>query len=202
MTPNIQIRAYSPADLDCLYQICLQTMDYGRDATKLYADGRLPGLFYAEPYVKCDPSLCLVACLDQKPCGYVLGTNDSRAFENWCEANWFPPLRARYPLPPLEDASADAKIIRLIHRGYRFEAGLEAYPGHLHIDLLPCIQRQGAGTKLIAGFADLLAQRGCPAFHLGVNKANPGACNFYEAIGLHLVRESVTVKTYGRTFSR
>lgn len=202
MNPNIQIRAYTPADLEFLHQICLQTMDYGRDATSLYADGRLPGLFYAAPYVMCDPSLCLVACLDQKPCGYVLGTNDSRTFEAWCEANWFPALRARYPVPPLEDASADAKMIRLIHRGYRFEADLGAYPGHLHIDLLPCIQRQGVGTKLIAGFADLLAKRGCPAFHLGVNKANRGACKFYEAIGLSLIRESATVSTYGRVLLR
>lgn len=197
MSPVIQIHAYRPTDLDHLYQICLQTMDYGRDATKLYADGRLPGLFYVAPYVTCDPSLCLVACLDQKPCGYVLGTNDSRAFETWCEANWFPSLRARYPLPLVEDSSADAKLIRLIHRGYRSEADLKAYPGHLHIGLLPCIQRQGVGTKLIKDFAALLAKRDCPALHLGVNVANPGACRFYEAIGLRLVRQALNARTYG-----
>ena len=62
MSPSIQIRAYQPTtDLEHLYQICLQTMDYGRDATKFYADGRLPGLFYTASYVTCDPSLCLVA---------------------------------------------------------------------------------------------------------------------------------------------
>jgi ribosomal protein S18 acetylase RimI-like enzyme len=195
--PSIQIRAYRPTDLEHLYQICLQTMDYGRDATKLYADRRLPGLFYVAPYVTCDPSLCLVACLDQKPCGYVLGTNDSRAFETWCEANWFPPLRERYPVPPMEDSSADAKLIRLIHRGCRLEAGLEAYPGHLHIDLLPGIQRQGVGTKLIKDFAALLAERDCPTFHLAVNIANPGACKFYESIGLRLIRQVANVSTYG-----
>jgi ribosomal protein S18 acetylase RimI-like enzyme len=201
MPPSVQFRAYSSSDLDHLYQICLQTADGGRDASKLYADGRLPGLFYAAPYVMFDPSLCLVACLDQTPCGYVLGTSDSRAFEHWCEANWFPPLRARYPLPPVDDASADAKLIRLIHRGYRVEANLEAYPGHLHIDLLPCIQRQGAGTKLIKDFIALLAGRNCPALHLGVNAANEGACKFYESIGLSLVRQSPHVRTYGLVLS-
>jgi hypothetical protein len=124
MPPSIQIRAYQPTDLEHLYQICLQTMDYGRDATPLYADGRLPGLFYAAPYVTCDPSLCLVACLDQKPCGYILGTNDSRAFEAWCEANWFSTLRTRYPVPPMEDSSADAKLIRLIHRAIAWKRTL------------------------------------------------------------------------------
>ncbi len=202
MPPSIQIRAYRPTDLEHLYQICLQTMDYGRDATKLYADGRLPGLCYAAPYLTRDPSLCLVACLDQKPCGYVLGTNDSRAFETWCEANWFPPLRTRYPIPPAEDSSADAKLIRLIYRGYRFEADLEAYPGHLHIDLLPGIQRQGVGTKLIKDFAALLAERDCPALHLGVNLANPGACKFYESIGLRLIRQAANVRTYGLVLHR
>lgn len=194
---SIQIRAFQPTDLEHLYRICLQTMDYGRDATSLYADGRLPGAFYAAPYVTCDPSLCLVACLDQMPCGYVLGTSDSRSFEAWCEANWFSPLRDRYPIPPSEDPTPDAKLIRLIHRGYRFEADLEAYPGHLHIDLLPCIQRQGIGSKLIQGFAALLGTRGCPAFHLGVNVANQGACTFYESIGLRLIRQSTQVRTYG-----
>jgi GNAT superfamily N-acetyltransferase len=237
MSPSIQIRSYHPTDLEHLYQICLQTMDYGRDATPLYADGRLPGLFYAAPYVTCDPSLCLVACLDQKPCGYILGTNDSRAFEAWCEANWFPTLRTRYPVPPMEDSIADAKLIRLIHRGYRLEADLESYPGHLHIDLLPGIQRQGVGTKLITSgfkihvetvaalyerrlprihmsrrsqtatttnfettskdFAVLLSERNCPAFHLGVNIANPDACKFYESIGLRLIRQVANVRTYG-----
>ncbi len=198
MPPSVQIRAFQPTDLEHLYQICLQTMDYGRDATRIYADGRLPGLFYVAPYVTCDPGLCLVACLDQKPCGYVLGTTDSRAFETWCEANWFPSLRTRYPIPPVADSSADAKLIRLIHRGYRFEADLEAYPGHLHIDLLPCIQRQGVGTKLIKEFAALFAERDCPAFHLGVNLANPGACGFYETIGLRLIRQTATARTYGQ----
>jgi len=201
MSASLQIRAYLPTDLDHLYQICLQTMDYGRDATRLYADGRLPGSFYAAPYVMCDPALCLVACLDQKPCGYVLGTDDSRAFESWCEVNWFPPLRNRLPIPPLDDQSADAKLIRLIHQGYRFETDLQAYPGHLHIDLLPCIQRQGVGTKLIKKFAAVLAQRDCPAFHLGVNVANLGACKFYESIGLRLIRHSSNVRTYGLALS-
>lgn len=198
---SIQIRDYQPSDLAHLYRICLQTMDYGRDATKLFADGSLPGAFYAAPYVTRDASLCLVACLDGEPCGYVLGTDDSRAFEAWCARNWFPSLRTRHPFPQAEDDGRDARLIRLIHQGYRFEAELEAYPGHLHVDLLPCIQRQRVGSKLIAGFAKILAKRGCPAFHLEVNKANPGACKFYETIGLQLIRESSTSRTYGLTLS-
>ena len=39
----------------------------------------------------------LVAVDDQGVAGYLLSADDSRAFEAWAEAEWWPPLRERYP---------------------------------------------------------------------------------------------------------
>ncbi|HTL52283.1 MAG TPA: hypothetical protein VL860_06910, partial [Planctomycetota bacterium] len=47
-----------------------------------------------------------------------------------------------------------------------------------------------------------LADRNCPGFHLGVNAANQGACKFYEAIGLGLIRQTPQARTYGRVLSK
>jgi len=177
-------------------------MDCGRDASAIYRDGKLPGLFYAAPYVVMDPRLCLVACLDNVPCGYILGTANSSKFESWTEKNWFPNLRATHPLPPDNDASADAKLIRLIHAGYHPHPSLSAYPGHLHIDLLPCLQGKGIGRKLIEGFSRLLRQQCCPAMHLGVNERNSNASAFYEHIGLTLLGRHPGWIAYGTTLAR
>src|SRR5262249_37380165 len=94
------IRPYRPADLDALYQICLQTGDDGRDATPLFHDPRLLGHFFAAPYGLFEPSLAFVAEDAHGVAGYILGALDTRAFEQQLERNWWPALRARYPEPP------------------------------------------------------------------------------------------------------
>lgn len=195
------IRPYHPSDMPALYRICLQTGDSGVDATPLYRDPDLLGHFYAAPYAVIEPDLCLILTRDRTPVGYILGTRDSVAFAGQCEQRWFPLLRERYPLPPADDRSPDAQIIRLIHAGQRAQEDMAAYPAHLHIDLLPEGQGQGWGRRLMTTFLDRLRSLDVPAVHLGVGKRNPGAIAFYERVGFHVIQNHEGWIAYGMRLS-
>lgn len=186
---HFAIRPYHPSDFCTLYRICLQTGDSGKDATYLFRDPELLGHIYVGPYAVAEPDLCFTLTADGAPCGYVLGTRDSQVFAEWCEREWFPVLRARYPLPAPDDHSPDAEAIRGIHRGYQPEPTLVDYPAHLHIDLLPHAQGRGWGRRMIETFLERLRALGVPAVHLGVGRRNARAIHFYERVGFQRVLE-------------
>src|SRR5690349_7118255 len=148
------IRPYHPSDMVALYRVCLETGDNGQDARQLYRDGELLGHYYTAPYLVYEPDLCFVLLHDGSPSGYVIGTRDSDAFRLQTEREWFPALRARYALPPEDDRSRDADMIRLIHRGMHHSSDPAGYPAHLHIDLLPLAQGQGQGRAMMQTFLD------------------------------------------------
>lgn len=191
------IRPFQPVDIDALYRICLLTGWRGQDATAHYSDPLLIGHFYAAPYVKHDPGLCLIVTLDGEPSGYVLGTADSAGFRAWSELHWFPALRERYALHDQADVSAEAALVRGLHAGYQPPHYAREYPAHLHIDLLPGVQGRGIGAQLMHRFFDLLCERRCPAVHLVVNTANARAVAFYEKFGFHLIEGAAEHRAYG-----
>ncbi len=191
------IRPYAPADLPSLYRICRLTGDAGADATPLYRDPELIGHYYAAPYAVLEPPLCFLLTADGEPCGYVLGTADTAAFNARAEREWFPALRARLPQPADGDTSPEAALLRLIHTGYSIHPDLLAYPAHLHIDLLPLAQGRGLGRQLIDRFLVSLRSARVPAVHLGVSERNTGAIAFYERLGFHLIGAYPGWRAYG-----
>jgi ribosomal protein S18 acetylase RimI-like enzyme len=191
------IRAYYPSDLPALYRICLLTGDSGRDASGLFRDPELLGHYYTGPYAVLEPELCFVLACEGAPCGYILGAADTLQFNQRCEREWFPPLRTRYPLPPQDDRSPDAHIIRLIHTGRLGEPPGPEYPAHLHIDLLPAAQGQGWGRRLMEAFCERLRMVGAGGVHLGVAKDNPGAVGFYRRLGFVELGEGKNSITFG-----
>ncbi len=57
------------------------------------------------------------------------------------------------------------------------------YPSHLHINLLPRLQRRGLGRRLVERWLETIRSLGSPGVHLGVNAANIRAMAFYRACG-------------------
>lgn len=182
------IRPYQPGDLDDLYRVCLQTADNGQDATGLYRDPMLPGQVFAAPYAIFEPSLAWVAEDAAGVAGYVLGALDTRAFEERLERDWWPALRARYPDPRQSgDAFPDPErfVLQDIHQPFRADPGLvDSYPSHLHIDLLPRLQGQGLGRRLIETLLGALRASGSSGVHLHVGRANQRAAGFYRHLGM------------------
>lgn len=181
----LTMRPYQADDRAALYNVCLCTGGpAGTDGTHIYHDPDLLGHFYVGPYIASEPELSFVLVNSHHVvCGYILGTSNSHRFSQWCEQVWFPPLRKRYPLPTADDTSPDAQVIRLIHQGYHPDPALDAFPAHLHIDLLPESQGQGRGRALMTAFLDNLHERGVPAVHLVAAQNNLRALRFYRKLG-------------------
>lgn len=199
---DVYIRRVSASDASALSRICLLTGDAGTSAEHLHDFGELPGLVYAEPYARLPAGFGFVMVDPTKPqsdqvVGYILGTHDTRVFEQQAETLWYPSLRARYPNhdPPAhpEDPSrpvkdADARYIRLLHSPQNAPSACVAFaPAHLHIDILPDYQRQGWGRRLIARAIECMREERLDRVWLGLDPRNEGARRFYERLGFRKI---------------
>ena len=186
------IRAFAPADLPALYDICLKTGDAGQDAAALYADPDLLGAIYAAPYALLEPALAFVAEDEHGVAGYVLGALDTGAFEARLEIEWWPKLRAAYPDPratPRDARSHDQQRAAQIHRPFpEPQVLVDAYPAHLHMNLTSRSQGRGVGARLLRAWLDLAAGQGVGASHVGVNRANEKAVRFWSRNGFAALR--------------
>lgn len=187
----IRIREYRKTDLPALYLISVMTGDGGGDARHLYRDPDLIGHIYVGPYAECAPDLCFVAEDDLGVAGYVVGTADTRSFEAQLERLWWPDLRARYPDPGAElspDCDADTKRAHRIHHTAVIpDAVVAACPGHLHMNLLPRLQRQGVGTRLLERWLAAAGEAGAERVHVGVNPGNLGGLAFWQRAGFEQI---------------
>ena len=178
------IRPYRTADREAIARICLLTAAGGGDATGVYGDDALMPEVYALPYVDYAPDLA-----------FVLGVADTAAFIDWYAREWAPEFRRRHPVPapptPHRPAYTEAQLIADGGDPERMRiAELDAYPAHLHIDLLPQYQARGLGRRLVDTVRHALAERGVPAVHLGLDPANAGARAFYARLGFHELASS------------
>jgi ribosomal protein S18 acetylase RimI-like enzyme len=73
---------------------------------------------------------------------------------------------------------------------------VRGYPAHLHLNLLPRLQRRGVGLMLLEAWLELASERGAEAVHVGVNSANTGAVRFWTRHGFRtLVTAADTPRT-------
>jgi ribosomal protein S18 acetylase RimI-like enzyme len=185
------IRQALPDDRGALDDICVRTADSGGDARPLYRNHELLGAIWVGPYLALQPELAFVAEDSEGVAGYVVGAEDTREFEETCELDWWPELRARYPDPPADaemtadaNVTADEALIRRIHHPQRTPtAVVEQFPAHLHIDILPRGQGHGIGRRLMTTLFDALRDRGVSGVHLGVGATNTRAIGFYRHLG-------------------
>lgn len=185
-----EIRPYRPADRDQVARICLLTAAGGGDATGVYSDDTLMPEVFALPYVDYAPELAFVVADGERVLGYVIGVADTAAFVEWWRREWSPGFAARHPSPGAPTGRNPAFTeTELVEAGTSPErmliVELGDYPAHLHIDLLPELQGQGFGRRLIDTLRGALAARGVPAVHLGMDAANTGARAFYDRLGFH-----------------
>lgn len=206
---GVVVRAYRPQDLDALHDVCLRTGATGADASGLTDHPRLIGEVWAAPYAVFAPELVSVLVLGagdpERPpgddvVGYVLGVRDTRAFDAWAAASWWPAVRARYrDVEPVTEL--DTGLLAGVRAGtYRSDLPddlLERYPAHLHVDLLPQVQGGGWGRTLLHRLFAQLTAAGVPGVHLGVAEENTGARAFYARLGFVELSSSPGGRTLG-----
>jgi ribosomal protein S18 acetylase RimI-like enzyme len=184
------IRSFRPGDELAIAQICLQTADAGQDATGILSDDDLWAAVFALPYVAAYPDFAFVAeNAAGEPAAYVVAAPDTAAFDEWFRTQWWPRFQDRWPLPARADRSREAAIIRdAWRRGSEAEASgadqiAAAYPAHLHIDILPELQGEGLGRRLMETVFTRLEAASVRGVQLGVDPRNVGAQAFYTRLG-------------------
>jgi GNAT superfamily N-acetyltransferase len=197
----IAIRPFQAEDLRALYAIALQTGDAGNDASSLHQDGDLVGHIYAAPYALLDPELAIVAADESGVAGYAVGANDSDAWFDRLEREWWPDLRRRYADPsgsPFRTWTADQLRAYVIHHPQPPPADVvRAFPAHIHLNLLPRLQGQGVGARLLAAWFEAAGRRGSGPAHVGVNHTNARGLRFWAAQGFE--RIEIPREVGGRT---
>ena len=181
------IRSARPGDEPGAYHVCLKTGDFGRDGEPFYReDPEALGRIFVGPYLAFEPGLSLMLEDEQGICGYALGAFDSRAFFARCEIEWRPKLCARFSAPP-GDPNQWTRVQQVHHwyhhPDYFCPEPYDAYPSHLHIDLLSRAQGRGYGRRMLEQVMAQLRRRGSPGAHLGVSAMNPSALAFYLHLG-------------------
>ena len=177
----MQVRPARLDDLPAVYAICDQLGMTASDEPRTH---ELLGHVYAGPYVVAPHTRSVVVVDEWGVAGYLLCATDTRAFVEWCERSWWPGLRADYPRELPGRAAADQEVVDLIHSPpLPSSRVIDEYPAHLHIDLLPRLQGQGLGGRLIGELLDELADRGIPGVHLDVAADNTRAIRVYSRLG-------------------
>lgn len=176
------IRPYRPEDRNDIREICIATGRSGTGAAGwLESDDLLPDI-YALPYVDFEPETAFVVDADGRATGYILGVPDTRAFVARLREEWLPGFEARYPL-----TGENTPTQNFVRDGRNPERmlipELDAYPAHLHIDLLPVLQGQGFGRRLVRTLNEALAQRRVPGVWLEYGPDNVNAAAFYRRLG-------------------
>jgi len=181
------VRLARPADRDAAYHVCLKTGDHGRDGEPYYGDDPdALGRLFVGPYLAFEPASSLILEDSHGVCGYALGALDSRAFYARYDAEWRPHLCARYPEPagdPGQWTRVEQVHAWYHHPDYFCPEPYEAYPSHLHIDLLPRVQGRGHGRRMIERLLALLRAHRSPGVHLGMWASNDRARAFYQKLG-------------------
>ena len=183
------IRRASAGDEPGAYHVCLKTGNHGEDGEALYRDDPdALGRIFVGPYFALEPALGLVLEDAQGICGYALGAQDSRTFYARYEAEWRPRLCAQFAAPegrPANWTALEQVYDAYHHPDYFCPDPYEAYPSHLHIDLLPRVQGRGHGRRMLEQVMEAMRERGSPGAHLGVSMRNARARAFYTHLGFH-----------------
>lgn len=179
----IAIRTACPSDETSILDICLRTADRGQDGSHCYSDPRLPGFVWALPYVRLCPENAFVLTRGDDVMGYCVAAPDTKAYEERLEGEWWPMLKAMLQ-GFVARTEQDRNVLAYILDAPRTPNEVtDPYTAHLHINLLPELQKGGYGSMLISHQLRALERSGAVGVHLGVDPRNEGVTGFYGKFG-------------------
>ena len=178
----LDIRKATVDDLTDLYRVAIKTGNSGSDATGMFRNDDMIGEVFVGPYVTLSTETCFALSEDGRAIGYGLCVLDTETFQRNCREKWWPVLQEKYrDLASVQDQEWLVKEI--FQPTPSPESVLEKFPSHGHIDLLPHVQGQGWGRKMMEAMEIRLSELGSPGFHLRVSAYNDRGLKFYSAIG-------------------
>ncbi len=170
----MEIRKYQPRDKENCREICHKTAS----APKYVNSKDLVCALYCDYYVENESDNCFVVTNQEgNAIGYILCAPNPKIYDEGIK----PYLKKARELDFFESIGPWLEC--------HFLKGIcKKYPAHLHIDILPEGQGQGAGSKLIHALESHLKTLGVKGVRLGVGGDNKGAHRFYERNGFKLIR--------------
>lgn len=166
------IRKYRPSDREALRAICRETSDESFHKSERLLSA-VP-LIYNDYFTDCEPDNIFVAADENDVAqGYVICASDTKNFKRQMLKKYIPRAAAAHPamLP-----------VALAYLAGVYRHG-KNYPAHLHIDILPALQRQGAGTALIDALRRSLAEKGVKTVYINTMTRDTSAYGFYRKYG-------------------
>lgn len=193
-----RIRPFRAGDEPELSRVCVLTADDGADGTGVLSDDEIWGEIFVIPYVVRHPDLAFVVETDDgRVAGYVVCAPDTSQFEDWFATEWWPRFAQRWPKPDIERTRQDGTLLYAYSRRAGAEPYADTYPAHLHIDLLPEVQGQGWGRRLIETVMTELRARGVSGLHLVASDTNAGAIAFYPRVGFAALPSHEGAQAFG-----
>jgi GNAT superfamily N-acetyltransferase len=191
---EIDIRAYENRFLPDIEAICYRTGYMGGDltGTGAFNDRGLFGTIFCRYYPLFEPENCFVAVSGERALGYIMGTMDTRAQEQRFFRAMYPRIALRLPVAFIRYRESFRVVMRLpamARAAAMDDRLLDAYPAHLHINLLPEARGLGVGRELLSRFEGHAASRGAAGVHLWTTDRNARAVVFYRENGYRLIRE-------------
>ncbi len=187
------IRLYRPTDRSAVRQLAGDTAFFGApiehffDAREVFLDA------FANFYLDQQSDHLWIAEEDGTVLGYLMGCPDTRAYDEWFEANLsrvvWRVLTLRYR------GLLTRKSIGYIWRYFNTRVpylDLTAYPAHLHINTRADRRGAGVGTALMNTYFDQLRQEDVPGVHLQTSSENKIAVPWYEKLGFQLLQRTST----------
>jgi ribosomal protein S18 acetylase RimI-like enzyme len=191
-----RIRPAIPSDEKQIARVCLLTGADGGDAAGRFGDDTVLADVFALPYLHCPSCFVWVVDVGGEVRGYVVAAADTEGFQEWFSAEWWP---ERGPLHPAR-TDGDAWLLPAAADPERCLSDAVAdYPAHLHIDLLPELQGEGWGRRLIDTLLAQLAEHGVGGVHLVAPRSNAAAQAFYPKVGFARIGEDDESVTWARS---
>lgn len=193
-----RIRPFRGGDEAAVADICVKTADAGADATGIFDDDAIWAEVFVLPYVHRHADLAYVVEADDgRVAGYIVCAPDTTQFEQWFHDEWWPMRGARWPMPESEQSRQDGTLIYAYSRRGGAEPYADRYPAHLHVDLLPELQGQGWGRRLVETLVAALSVRGVTGLHLAASTDNAAAIAFYPRVGFTPLPSHTGVQAFG-----
>lgn len=193
----VYLREATEADKPIISHISLLTADAGTSADHLLTIRELPPLAWALPYISLPTGFGYVLIRrgdedgagDEEVMGYIVATSDTLKWKEAALTIWDPPLKDKYPLELLKSpdlTELDKYFINRIHHPISYaQEVLDFSPAHFHISILPGLQGQGWGRKMIVKVAERLKEIDptMQGIWNGIEPRNLASIKFYTKMG-------------------
>ncbi len=185
---QLLVRPYEHRDRGAVRFICCETGFMGEPVEAFFEGREVFADMWSAYYTDYEPEHCLVAQVEGRVVGYLLGATDTRRQIA---------VTRRAIIPRIAKNTIATKCFwSLKTQRYIFKAIISAvkgefktpdvvseYPAHLHTNIIAGYRGLGLGKEMMRQWLEHLSSHGASGVHLVTTTYNTRAVSFYEKVG-------------------